>query len=96
MATPRERTAIRLGVVVLCLSAVPATVAAELACERLLIASAAELLTAAHPDFSGRSLKNDICANPTVAVRAGVSGKGVSWMIACSSLVLVQSGGLSD
>jgi hypothetical protein len=64
MATPRERTAIRLGVVVLCLSAVPATVAAELACERLLIASAAELLTAADPDFSGRSLKNDILCQP--------------------------------
>lgn len=60
MATSVETTVIRLVVVVVCLLAAPATVVAELACERLLSSSAAELLTAAHPDFSDRSFKNDI------------------------------------
>jgi len=64
MAAPRKRTAIRSVILVFCLLAVPATVAAELACERILVSSAAELLTAAHPDFSGRTFKSDILCQP--------------------------------
>jgi len=60
VATAIEPAAIRLLVVVLCLLAAPAPVAAELACERLLSSSAAELMTAAHPDFSDRSFANGI------------------------------------
>ena len=60
MATPIETTVIRLLTVVVCFLAAPTTVVAQLACGRLLSASAAELLTGTDPSFKHRVFKEGI------------------------------------